>query len=171
MQGGSITPKSGGSITRNRAPSVNAVLDHLNRLRAGRAPALPPSLGREVHQNRLLRLARKGTQAAALQLLEYVPPRRYSTLFTTRCRWLRACNKMSKSMICCGAPGVDMEALKRDLLTHGAEIDAILVRNGKEAHELGFHETSGLLINRQSAPSAIDGQDLLDLVATQRRRL
>ena len=62
------------------APSANAVLAHLARLRAVRALAMPPDLGRDVHQNRLLRLAREGAQTAVYQLQEYEAPRRYATL-------------------------------------------------------------------------------------------
>ena len=62
------------------APSANAVLAHLARLRAVRALDLPADLGRDVHQNRLLRLAREGAQTAVFQLQEYGPLRRYATL-------------------------------------------------------------------------------------------
>jgi Domain of unknown function (DUF4158) len=62
------------------APSANAVLAHLARLRAVRALELPTDLGRDVHQNRLLRLAREGAQTAVFQLQEYEPLRRYATL-------------------------------------------------------------------------------------------
>jgi TnpA family transposase len=62
------------------APSANAVLSHLARLRAVRALDLPADLGRDVHQNRLLRLAREGAQTAVFQLQEYDPLRRYATL-------------------------------------------------------------------------------------------
>lgn len=62
------------------APSANAVLAHLARLRAVRALDLPADLGRDVHQNRLLRLAREGAQTAVFQLQEYEPLRRYATL-------------------------------------------------------------------------------------------
>jgi TnpA family transposase len=62
------------------APSANAVLAHLARLRAVRALDLPADLGRDVHQNRLLRLAREGAQTAVFQLQEYDPLRRYATL-------------------------------------------------------------------------------------------
>ena|SRR5450631_1762020 len=37
------------------APSANAVLAHLARLRVVRALDLPADLGRDIHQNRLLR--------------------------------------------------------------------------------------------------------------------
>jgi len=56
------------------------VLAHLARLRAVRALDLPADLGRDVHQNRLLRLAREGAQTAVFQLQEYEPLRRYATL-------------------------------------------------------------------------------------------
>jgi hypothetical protein len=62
------------------APSANAVLAHLARLRAVRALELPADLGRDVHQNRLLRLAREGAQTAVFQLQEYELLRRYAPL-------------------------------------------------------------------------------------------
>lgn len=62
------------------APSANAVLAHLARLRAVRELNLPADIGRDVHQNRLLRLAREGAQTAVYQLQEYEPARRYATL-------------------------------------------------------------------------------------------
>ena len=62
------------------APSANAVLAHLARLRTVRGLDLPADLGRDVHQNRLLRLAREGAQTAVFQLQEYEPLRRYATL-------------------------------------------------------------------------------------------
>ncbi len=40
----------------------------------------PPVLGRVVHQNRLLRLAREGGQSAVYQLQDLEPQRRYATL-------------------------------------------------------------------------------------------
>jgi len=61
-------------------PSANAVLAHLARLRAVRELALPADLGRDVHQNRLLRLAREGAQTAVYQIQEYETSRRYATL-------------------------------------------------------------------------------------------
>jgi TnpA family transposase len=62
------------------SPSANAVLGHLARLRAVRDLSLPGDLGRDVHQNRLLRLAREGAQTAVYQLQEYETTRRYATL-------------------------------------------------------------------------------------------
>lgn len=62
------------------APSANSVLAHLARLRAVGALDLPADLGRDVHQNRLLRLARERAQTAVFQLQEYDPLRRYATL-------------------------------------------------------------------------------------------
>lgn len=61
-------------------PSANAVLAHLARLRAVRELALPVELGRDVHQNRLLRLAREGAQTAVYQIQEYEKSRRYAIL-------------------------------------------------------------------------------------------
>jgi hypothetical protein len=49
-------------------------------LRAVRELGLPAELGRDVHQNRLLRLAREGAQTAVYQIQEYETSRRYATL-------------------------------------------------------------------------------------------
>jgi hypothetical protein len=61
-------------------PSANAVLAHLARLRAVRELGLPAELGRDVHENRLLRLAREGAQTAVYQIQEFEISRRYATL-------------------------------------------------------------------------------------------
>jgi TnpA family transposase len=62
------------------APSANVILQHLARLHAVRAVGLSPDIGRDVHQNRLLRLVREGGQTAVFQLLDLEPERRYATL-------------------------------------------------------------------------------------------
>ncbi|RZF24084.1 Tn3 family transposase [Paraburkholderia sp. UYCP14C] len=61
-------------------PSAKAVLAHIERLQAIRALDLPPDIGRNVHQNRLLRLAREGGQTAVYQIEEYETDRRHATL-------------------------------------------------------------------------------------------
>jgi hypothetical protein len=61
-------------------PSAKAVLAHVERLHAIRALDLPPEIGRNVHQNRLLRLAREGGQTAVYQIEEYETDRRHATL-------------------------------------------------------------------------------------------
>jgi hypothetical protein len=72
--------RSHGCAKAPGSPSANAVLAHLARLRAVRELALPAELGRDVHQNRLLRLAREGAQTAVYQIQEYETSRRYATL-------------------------------------------------------------------------------------------
>ena len=62
------------------APTARAVLLHIERLEAIRALNLSPEAGRDLHQNRLLQLAREAGQTAAYQLKEYEPARRYGTL-------------------------------------------------------------------------------------------
>jgi TnpA family transposase len=61
-------------------PSAKAVLAHIERLQTIRALGLPPDIGRNVHQNRLLRLAREGSQTAVYQIEEYETDRRHATL-------------------------------------------------------------------------------------------
>jgi TnpA family transposase len=62
------------------APSARAVLTHIERLKVIRAIGLPPDLGKRIHQNRLLRLAREGAQTAIYHLKDYELQRRYATL-------------------------------------------------------------------------------------------
>jgi TnpA family transposase len=61
-------------------PSAKSVLAHIERLQAIRALGLPPDIGRTIHQNRLLRLAREGGQPSAYQIEEYETDRRHATL-------------------------------------------------------------------------------------------
>jgi len=61
-------------------PSAKAVLAHIERLHAIRSLGLPECIGRTIHQNRLLRLAREGGQTAVYQLEEYETDRRHATL-------------------------------------------------------------------------------------------
>ncbi len=61
-------------------PSAKAVLAHIERLQAIRSLGLPEGIGRTIHQNRLLRLAREGGQTAVYQLEEYETDRRHATL-------------------------------------------------------------------------------------------
>lgn len=62
------------------APSARAVLTHVERLKVVRAIGLRADLGKRIHQNRLLRLAREGAQTAVYHLRDYEPGRRYATL-------------------------------------------------------------------------------------------
>lgn len=62
------------------APSARGVLSHIERLKAIRTIGLPSDIGFDVHQNRLLRLAREGAQTAVYQLAEYEAERRYAML-------------------------------------------------------------------------------------------
>jgi hypothetical protein len=62
------------------APSAKAVLNHIERLKTIRALELPVDIGRNVHQNRLLRLAREGAQTAVYQIEEYETERRHAML-------------------------------------------------------------------------------------------
>lgn len=62
------------------APSAKAILAHIDRLQTIRALGVPIELGRNVHQNRLIRPAREGAQTAVYQLEEYEPIRRHAML-------------------------------------------------------------------------------------------
>lgn len=62
------------------APSARAILAHIERLKTIRAFGLPPDIGRSVHQNRLLRIAREAAQTAVTDLRDYERTRRHATL-------------------------------------------------------------------------------------------
>src|SRR5271170_3850772 len=62
------------------APTSRAVLGHIERLNAIRDLALPLDASQELHQNRLLQLAREAGQTAVYQLKEYEQARRHGTL-------------------------------------------------------------------------------------------
>ena len=56
------------------------MLEHIERLRRLQALDLPPGIERQVHQNRLLKIAREGGQMTAADLAKFEPQRRYATL-------------------------------------------------------------------------------------------
>jgi TnpA family transposase len=62
------------------APNAKHVLAHIERLKAIHDLGLPDGLEREVHQNRLLKLAREGGQMTAQHLRDLESKRRYATL-------------------------------------------------------------------------------------------
>lgn len=56
------------------------VLQHIDRLNAIEALALPEGVERTVHQNRLLKLAREGRKMSSRDLADFAPARRYATM-------------------------------------------------------------------------------------------
>jgi TnpA family transposase len=62
------------------APSARHVLEHIDRLNAMEALMLPDGIERQIHQNRLLKLAREGGQMTAQHLRDLETTRRYATL-------------------------------------------------------------------------------------------
>jgi protein-disulfide isomerase len=65
--------------------------------------------------------------------------------------------------------GVNMDALKKDRISHGKEIAALLARNDEEANALGLKGTPGLVVGRQLVPGFIDLSTLKQLVENARR--
>ena len=61
-------------------PNAKHILEHIERLRALQALGLPDGIERQIHQNRLLKLAREGSQMQASDLAKFEPDRRYGTL-------------------------------------------------------------------------------------------
>ncbi len=55
------------------------MLEHIERLKTFQLVDLPEGLGRHIHQNRLLKLAREGGQMTPKDLGKFEPQRRYAT--------------------------------------------------------------------------------------------
>ena len=62
------------------APTARHVLEHIDRLNAMEALMLPDGIERQIHRNRLLKLAREGGQMTAQHLRDLETTRRYATL-------------------------------------------------------------------------------------------
>jgi TnpA family transposase len=61
-------------------PNSRHMLEHIERLRVWQALELPPGIEREVHRNRLLKMAREGAAMTPADLAKFEPQRRYATL-------------------------------------------------------------------------------------------
>ena len=66
--------------------------------------------------------------------------------------------------------GINVEKLKRDLVSHSQDIAAILARNGAEADALGLKGTPGILVGRLLLPGVADSSLLKKMVAEVRAR-
>ena len=61
-------------------PNSRYMREHIDRLRVFQSLALPDGLGRQIHQNRLLKIAREGAQMTPRDLAKFEDERRYATL-------------------------------------------------------------------------------------------
>jgi TnpA family transposase len=61
-------------------PNSRHMLEHIDRLKALRALEIPAGIEQQVHQNRLLKIAREGGQMTPADLAKFEPLRRYATL-------------------------------------------------------------------------------------------
>ena len=61
-------------------PNSRHMLEHIERLKAWQALDLPAGIERQVHQNRLLKIAREGGQMTPADLAKFEAQRRYATL-------------------------------------------------------------------------------------------
>ncbi len=61
-------------------PNSRHMLEHIERLKTFQALGLPDGIGRSVHQNRLLKIAREGAQMSPADLAKFEGERRYATL-------------------------------------------------------------------------------------------
>lgn len=65
--------------------------------------------------------------------------------------------------------GVNMDALKKDRISHAKEIAALLARNDAEAHALTLDGTPGLVVGLQLVPGVASLSFLKKLVANSRQ--
>jgi hypothetical protein len=61
-------------------PNSRHMLEHIERLKVWHELNLPAGIERQVHQNRLLKIAREGCQMTPADLARFEPQRRYATL-------------------------------------------------------------------------------------------
>jgi TnpA family transposase len=61
-------------------PNSRYMIEHIERLKVLQALDLPLEIGRKIHQNRLLKMAREGRQMTPADLSKFEPQRRYATL-------------------------------------------------------------------------------------------
>lgn len=61
-------------------PNSRHMLEHIERLKAFQELSLPEGIGRHIHQNRLLKMAREGGQMTPQDLAKFESERRYATL-------------------------------------------------------------------------------------------
>ncbi|WP_075790634.1 Tn3 family transposase [Massilia putida] len=61
-------------------PNSRYMREHIERLKVFQSLALPDGLGRQIHQNRLLKMAREGAQMTPRDLAKFEDERRYATL-------------------------------------------------------------------------------------------
>ena len=64
--------------------------------------------------------------------------------------------------------GIDIGRIHRDLHQHGAEIEALLMRNSNEARALGIRGTPGILVDRQTVSNVANLADLQAVVSKAR---
>jgi len=84
---GLLKMKPGSNITRlvwlNQSPlkpNSRYMLEHIERIRELKALALPEGIGRNIHQNRMLKLAREGRKMTTQDLSKFEKARLYATL-------------------------------------------------------------------------------------------
>ena len=61
-------------------PNSTYMREHIERLKIFQSLALPDVIGRQIHQNRLLKMAREGAQMTPRDLAKFEDKRRYATL-------------------------------------------------------------------------------------------
>jgi TnpA family transposase len=61
-------------------PNSTYMREHIERLKIFQALGLPEGIGRQIHQNRLLKMAREGAQMTPRDLAKFEDERRYATL-------------------------------------------------------------------------------------------
>ncbi|MCA1511215.1 DsbA family protein [Bradyrhizobium sp. NBAIM01] len=67
------------------------------------------------------------------------------------------------------AAGVDMDRLKRDLIGHAKDIDAILKRNNEQAEAFGFQGTPSFIVGKYRVPGVLSMTEFEQVIADARK--
>lgn len=126
-------------------PNSRYMLEHIERLKAFKALDLPEDIGRHIHQNRLLKIAREGGQMTPQDLGKFEHERRYATLV---------------ALVLEG-----MATITDELIDLHDRILTKLYRTAKNKHQQAFHK-QGKSINDKVRLYSMIGHALMEAKKT-----
>jgi hypothetical protein len=121
------------------------MLEHIERLKAWQALDLPLGIERLIHQNRLLKIAREGSQMTPADLAKFEPQRRFATLVALAIE--------------------SMATVIDEIIDLHDRILGKLFNDAKKKHQQQF-QTSGKAINAKIRLFGRIGQALIDAKQT-----
>jgi TnpA family transposase len=128
-------------------PNSRQMLEHIERLKTWQSLNLPTGIDRQVHQNRLLKIAREGGQMTPADLAKFETKRRYATLVAVAVE--------------------SMATVTDEIIDLHDRILGKVFNTAKHKHEQQF-QSSGKSINEKVRLYGRIGQALLDAKQTGR---